>query len=67
MYKSTYCRTMYTHCRINKISARLINLDPAAELFEYEPAVDVRELITLKEVMESTGLGPNGGLIKSLQ
>ena len=41
----------------------LFNLDPAAEHFEYEPSIDIRELISLTDVMEEMDLGPNGGLI----
>ena len=41
----------------------LFNLDPAAESFEYEPTIDIRELISLGDVMEEMDLGPNGGLI----
>jgi len=41
----------------------LFNLDPAAEKFEYEPSIDIRDLITLDDVMEEMDLGPNGGLV----
>ncbi|PKI83016.1 hypothetical protein MVES1_002892 [Malassezia vespertilionis] len=41
----------------------LFNLDPAAEHFEYEPSIDIRELISLDDVMEEMDLGPNGGLV----
>lgn len=47
----------------------LVNLDPAAEKFEMAdgtvvtPSVDIRDLISLEEVMEDLGLGPNGGLV----
>ena len=40
-----------------------MNLDPAAEDFAYEPDLDIKELISLEDVMEEMGLGPNGGLI----
>jgi GTPase SAR1 family protein len=39
------------------------NLDPAAEEFAYEPDIDIKELISLEDVMEEMDLGPNGGLI----
>jgi Conserved hypothetical ATP binding protein len=41
-----------------------VNLDPAAESFEYDVAFDVRDLITLSDVMEELELGPNGGLVR---
>ena len=34
--------------------------DPAAEEFEYPVSLDVRDLITLEDVMEELELGPNG-------
>lgn len=40
-----------------------MNLDPAAQDFAYEPDLDIKELISLDDVMEEMGLGPNGGLI----
>lgn len=40
-----------------------VNLDPAAEEFEYEPDVDIKDLICLEDVMDEMGLGPNGGLM----
>ena len=43
----------------------MVNLDPAAEYFAYEPDVDIRELIAIEDVMEDEELrlGPNGGLV----
>eukprot|EP00527_Entomoneis_sp_CCMP2396_P007067 CAMPEP_0198140450 /NCGR_PEP_ID=MMETSP1443-20131203/3593_1 /TAXON_ID=186043 /ORGANISM="Entomoneis sp., Strain CCMP2396" /LENGTH=316 /DNA_ID=CAMNT_0043802861 /DNA_START=182 /DNA_END=1132 /DNA_ORIENTATION=- len=43
------------------------NLDPAAEIFKYEPLFDVRELISVTEVMEELSLGPNGALVYSME
>ena len=34
--------------------------DPAAEEFKYPVSIDVRELITLEDVMQELQLGPNG-------
>lgn len=44
-----------------------MNLDPAAENFDYPVAMDIRELISLEDVMEELGLGPNGGLIYCME
>jgi GPN-loop GTPase len=38
-------------------------LDPAAEDFTYEPNLDIKDLISLDDVMEEMSLGPNGGLV----
>jgi len=40
-----------------------VNLDPAAEDFAFEPDLDIKDLISLEDVMEEMSLGPNGGLI----
>ncbi|KAF5709194.1 GPN-loop GTPase [Fusarium sp. MPI-SDFR-AT-0072] len=61
--KSTFCAALITHLNLNRRSAFYINLDPAAESFEHEPDLDIKELISLKDAMEEVGLGPNGGLI----
>ena len=54
---------MIQHLRLNKRSCFYVNLDPAAEDFSYEPDLDIKDLISLEDVMEEMGLGPNGGLI----
>lgn len=51
------------HAQAAKRSIHLMNLDPAAEHFDYAPSIDIRDLISLEEVMEDLELGPNGGLI----
>ncbi|KAK8153066.1 GPN-loop GTPase [Phyllosticta citrichinensis] len=61
--KSTFCSALIQHLRTLKRSCFYVNLDPAAEEFAFEPDVDIRDLITLEDVMEEMGLGPNGGLI----
>lgn len=40
--KSTYCRVIQEHCQNIKRSIHVVNLDPAAESFEYEVAFDIR-------------------------
>ncbi|KAK2589797.1 hypothetical protein QQS21_012523 [Conoideocrella luteorostrata] len=61
--KSTFCAALITHLQLNRRSAFYVNLDPAAENFEHQPDLDIKELISLKDAMEEVGLGPNGGLI----
>jgi GTPase SAR1 family protein len=40
-----------------------VNLDPGADNLSYEPDVDIRDWISLKEIMDSYKLGPNGAQI----
>ncbi|KAI1268229.1 GPN-loop GTPase 3 like protein [Xylariaceae sp. FL1019] len=61
--KSTFCASLITHLQLNRRSAFYVNLDPAAESFEHTPDLDIKDLISLDDVMEEMGLGPNGGLI----
>ncbi|KAF6776748.1 hypothetical protein AHF37_03715 [Paragonimus kellicotti] len=63
--KSTYCATLQAHCETLRRTVSIVNLDPAAEFFEYSPIADIRELIHVDDVMQDDDihLGPNGGLI----
>lgn len=61
--KTTFCSALIQHLRSNKRACYYVNLDPAAEEFVYEPDIDIKDLITLEDVMEEMHLGPNGGLI----
>ncbi|KAJ8913629.1 hypothetical protein NQ315_007346 [Exocentrus adspersus] len=63
--KSTYCSALVQHGVDVKRSIEVVNLDPAAEYFDYQPLVDVRELIHVQDTMEDEELhfGPNGGLV----
>ncbi|XP_039636074.1 GPN-loop GTPase 3 isoform X2 [Perca fluviatilis] len=62
---STYCSTMVQHLQTLNRSAQVVNLDPAAEHFDYPVMADIRELIQVDDVMEDASLrfGPNGGLV----
>lgn len=61
--KTTFSNSLIQHLQSTRRSCFYVNLDPAAENFAYQPDLDIRELITLEDVMEELGLGPNGGLI----
>ena len=45
----------------------VVNLDPAADHFEYPVAFDIRELISVEDVMSELGYGPNGGLVYCME
>lgn len=63
--KSTYVSTLEEHYAVSQKKVHCINLDPAAEYFAYPVQVDIRELISVDDVMEDAELkfGPNGGLV----
>lgn len=61
--KSTFCTALIQHLQNVKRPCFYVNLDPAAEEFAFEPDLDIKDLISLEDVMEEMSLGPNGGLI----
>uniref|UniRef100_A0A3P8USD9 GPN-loop GTPase 3 n=1 Tax=Cynoglossus semilaevis TaxID=244447 RepID=A0A3P8USD9_CYNSE len=63
--ESTYCSTIVQHVQALNRTVRVVNLDPAAEHFNYPVMADIRELIQVDDVMEDDSLrfGPNGGLV----
>ncbi|XP_075103861.1 uncharacterized protein LOC107822621 isoform X1 [Nicotiana tabacum] len=65
--KSTYCSSLHQHCETTRRTIHIVNLDPAAENFDYPVAMDIRELISLDDVMEELGLGTNGGLMYCME
>ena len=69
--KSTYCQAMQYHASTlggaRKRTIHVANLDPAAEDFGYQLAFDIRDLISVEEVMEELDLGPNGGLVYCME
>ena len=65
--KSTYCKIMQDHAEVLKREIVVINLDPAAESFKYNCDIDIRELITVLDVMLKQKLGPNGALIYCME
>lgn len=63
--KSTYCSAIQHHAENTHRTVKIINLDPAAEVFNYMPVADIRDLIHVDDAMEDEEMnyGPNGGLI----
>lgn len=63
--KSTYCSAIAQYGQDTKRIIEVVNLDPAAEHFNYTPFIDIRELIQVQDTMEDDELhfGPNGGLV----
>ena len=59
--KTTYCNGMQQYLGLLGRKVAVVNLDPANDALPYDCAVDVRDLVSLEEVQEETGLGPNGG------
>jgi len=49
--------------RIGKQKAITLNLDPGAVVLPYSPDLDIRDYVTVDQLMEKYGLGPNGALV----
>ena len=61
--KSSLVTAFQRWARFLEIDALTINLDPGAERVHYDPEFDVRDLISLAEVMDRYDLAPNGAQI----
>lgn len=61
--KSTLTHSFKEWMGLRGLDAITVNLDPGAENLPYDPDVDIRDWISLKEIMDSYGLGPNGAQI----
>ncbi|KAL2349762.1 hypothetical protein BJ546DRAFT_621521 [Cryomyces antarcticus] len=65
--KSTYCDGMHQFMGAIGRKCSVVNLDPANDHTSYPVALDVRDLVTLDEIMEAEELGPNGGVLYALE
>jgi GPN-loop GTPase len=45
----------------------IVNLDAANDVLAYPCALDIFQLISLEEIMQQEGLGPNGGIMYALE
>ncbi len=64
--KSTLTKSYNEWLTRNEFNTVLVNLDPGVRRLPYSPDVDIREYIVLEEIMDKYDLGPNGGLIASI-
>lgn len=65
--KSTYCDGMHQFLGAIGRQCSVVNLDPANDHTNYPCAVDIRDLVTLEEIMGDDNLGPNGGVLFALE
>lgn len=63
--KSTLTNSFKNWLELKSLDAITVNLDPGAENISYVPDVDIRDWISLQEIMDEYGLGPNGSQIVS--
>lgn len=67
--KTTYAHGMQQLCLALKRPYLVINLDPGNDQLPYdrENCIDIKELITVEDVMDEYHLGPNGGLVFAME
>jgi len=65
--KSTYCDGMSQFLSAIGRPCSIINLDPANDNLTYKPALDVRSLVSVEEIMRDDDLGPNGAVLHALE
>lgn len=64
--KTTFVQRLTAHLHAKKQPPYVINLDPAVYETSYPANIDIRDTVKYKEVMKQFGLGPNGGIMTSL-
>lgn len=55
-----------SHLHSKKTVPYVLNLDPAVHTVPFDSNIDIRDSINYKEVMKQYNLGPNGGILTSL-
>lgn len=64
--KSTWMHRTVVRLQSLKKRVYTVNLDPAVRNVAYPINIDIRDTVNYKEVMKHFGLGPNGGIMTSL-
>jgi GPN-loop GTPase len=64
--KTTFMRRINSYLHAQKEPPYVINLDPAVLNVPFECNIDIRESVNYEEVMRQYNLGPNGGILTSL-
>ncbi|TVY25815.1 GPN-loop GTPase [Lachnellula hyalina] len=64
--KTTFMQRINSHLHSQKEPPYVINLDPAVRTVPFDSNIDIRDSVNYKEVMKSYNLGPNGGILTSL-
>ncbi|XP_054465868.1 GPN-loop GTPase 1 [Anoplopoma fimbria] len=64
--KTTFIQRLTAHLHSLKTPPYVINLDPAVHEVPFPANIDIRDTVNYKEVMKQYGLGPNGGIVTSL-
>ncbi len=61
--KTLLTKTLSEWLRMKNVDVVTVNLDPGVEELPYMPDFDIRESISVVDIMDTEGLGPNGAMI----
>ncbi|XP_077668349.1 GPN-loop GTPase 1 isoform X2 [Eretmochelys imbricata] len=64
--KTTLVQRLTAHLHSQNSPPYVVNLDPAVRELPFAANIDIRDTVKYKEVMKQYGLGPNGGIVTSL-
>lgn len=64
--KTTFMQRINAHLHGKRDPPYVINLDPAVLNVPFDSNIDIRDSVNYKEVMKQYNLGPNGGILTSL-
>ncbi|GMY27949.1 GPN-loop GTPase QQT2-like [Fagus crenata] len=64
--KTTFLHRLVCHTQASNMRGYVMNLDPAVMTLPYGANIDIRDTVKYKEVMKQYNLGPNGGILTSL-
>ncbi|KAH7861729.1 hypothetical protein Vadar_030004 [Vaccinium darrowii] len=64
--KTTFMNRLVCHTQASNIRGYVMNLDPAVLTLPFGANIDIRDTVKYKEVMKQFNLGPNGGILTSL-
>ena len=57
---------LLSECSTRGLPHYALNLDPAVTSLPYTPNIDIRDTVNYSQVMQQYNLGPNGGILTSL-
>lgn len=64
--KTTFMHRLVCHTQSRNMRGYVMNLDPAVMTLPFAANIDIRDTVRYKEVMKQYNLGPNGGILTSL-
>ncbi|KAK9734484.1 hypothetical protein RND81_04G142900 [Saponaria officinalis] len=64
--KTSFMNRLVCHSHASNLRGYVINLDPAVMTLPFGANIDIRDTVKYKEVMKQFNLGPNGGILTSL-